>query len=327
MKKYFKNLAIYIVIAIAIQGAFLTYINNVYLKESTVVVAKTPEKKEEPKKEDNNILLKLKPEMKNTIISESSKYIAYENEGSIYYKLLQDEKDAIRIETNNMLKYKWLYNDEMLIAEKNNNKIEFFIYNIDEKNKTLINSLSLRDKNTEIEDIVVSPLKKIAFVKVKTSRGIEIYKLNGEKDMERVKLSRTNIEDVKIIPHEDKIIYRAKDDSNLYISYISKSISFGENGEIKILGVDKSDTIYVATKQDDKITKIYYGNINTKKSEWKTIDLKEPITEGNFYLAENNTAYQVIPSENKIKSLIDEKEFKYKGSFLKLYGDKVISSN
>ena len=113
MKKYLKNFAIFLAIAIILQGTVLFIINykflNGFSSENTVVSNKEPEEIKKNIIDEGAV---------NISSSNKGEYVAYINEEKLNYLILNKFEKNI-IEDITPIYYKWLYNDELLLVEKN----------------------------------------------------------------------------------------------------------------------------------------------------------------------------------------------------------------
>ena len=204
-------------------------------------------------------------------------------------------------------------------------KFNFYSYNIENKEKKVIGNLVVEDTKAEIEDIQVSPLKNLIFVKIKNFNNNEVYKINVQNEFEKVKLVSNSIKDMAVIPHEDKLLYNTENYNRFYISYVNRNFSIPERGKITLLGIDKSDRIFLAVEDGEEIKKIYYGLITENIDSWSKVQIKDPIKLQDIYLSESGKIFIFNDNEGKMKSLVGDKEFSYEGKFLKLIEDKIIT--
>ena len=322
MNKYLKKFIIFLVVAIILQGSILLIINYKFLKGFSAENRVTSVK--EPQEIKKNLIDEKAVNIKS---SNNGEYIAYMKENKLNYLILNNfKKDSI--DNISPIYYKWLYNDDLLLVENNKedgNKFIFYSYNIKNRDKRLIANLVVEDKQAEIEDIQNSSLKNLIFVKIKSANNNEIYKLNIQNEFEKVKLVSDTIRDMAVIPHEDKLIYNTENYNRFYVTYVGTNFSIPEKGKLTLLGIDKSDRVFVAIEQGGEIKKIYYGLITENIDSWSKIQIKENIKLNQVYLSDSGNVFVFNDNEGKIKSLVGDKEFNYQGKLLKVMEDRVIS--
>ncbi|GFZ31565.1 hypothetical protein CSC2_20910 [Clostridium zeae] len=337
MAKYIKNLGLYFIIAVILQVGVLYYINNFYLSgfssnsedKSTVAVnsTNTTSAKSNDKNEvDNTIKFAVPEDSTEVELSKENDKIAYIKDSALQI-VGKTENNTVDLQDLKLLKYQWLDEGNLVIAasKENSTKISFYKYNISTKEKELLASIQLKDKKSSIDSIISSPLKDLIFVKVALSNGSsELYKLNVRNEFEKIALRESKIQDIYLIPHEDKLIYNSALNSNVYVTYLEQKLSLAQKGLTKILGVDKSENVYIGLVNGGNISKIYYGSISEKTSSWKQISLNN-IEKPEDLIVVENSIYKLNSTENKLENLNGTTSISFKGKFLKICNGKVLS--
>jgi hypothetical protein len=285
MTKYIKNLGIYFIIAVILQVGVLYYINNFYLSgfssnnedklaASTSNTNETGTKSNDKndstvsgKNEGDNIIKFAVPADSTDIeLSKENDKVAYIKD-SVLQIVGKTENNTVDLQDLKLLKYQWFDEGNLVVAasKENSTKVSFYKYNISTKEKELLASIQLKDKKSAIDSIISSPLKDLIFVKVALSNGSsELYKLNVRNEFEKMDLRESKIQDIYLIPHEDKLIYNSSLNSNIYVTYLEQKLSLTQKGLTRILGVDKSENVYIGLVNNGQISKIYYGSISKK---------------------------------------------------------------
>ncbi|GKU25400.1 hypothetical protein CFOLD11_22260 [Clostridium folliculivorans] len=345
MTKYIKNLGLYFIIAVILQVGVLYYINNFYLSgfssnnedKSTAAVNSTNATSTKSN-DKNNSSVSGKNEIDTTIkfsVPEDSTEIelSKENDKVAYIKdsVLQivgkTENNTVDFQGLKLLKYQWLDEGNLVVAtsKENSTSVSFYKYDISTKEKELLASIQLKDKKASINSIISSPLKDLIFVKVDLSNGgSEIYKLNVRNEFEKVALRESKIQDIYLIPHEDKLIYNSSLNSNVYVTYLEQKLSLTQKGLTRILGVDKSENVYIGLISNGNVSKIYYGSIGEKTSTWKQLSLNN-IEKAEDLIVVENSIYKLNSTENKLEDLNGTTSISFKGKFLKICNGKVLS--
>ncbi|GFP75192.1 hypothetical protein [Clostridium fungisolvens] len=345
MAKYIKNLGLYFIIAVILQVGVLYYVNNFYLsgfssnnEDKSAVAVNNTNATSSKSNDKNDSSVSGKDEADTTIkfeVPEESTEIelSKENDKVAYIKdsVLQiagkTENNTVDLQDLKLVKYQWLDEGNLVIAasKDNSTKVSFYKYNISTKEKELLASIQLKDKKSSIDSIISSPLKDLIFVKVALSNGgSELYKLNVRNEFEKIALRESKIQDVYLIPHEDKLIYNSSLSSNVYVTYLEQKLSLTQKGFTRILGVDKSENVYVGIVNDGNISKIYYGSISEKTSTWKQISLNN-IEKTEDLIVVENSIYKLNSAENKLEDLNGTTSISFKGKFLKICNGKVLS--
>jgi hypothetical protein len=327
MKKRFIIIAIYLLVAIALQTSVLALINYKYLAGFSVpdkVVESKPVEAPKPNEKKNMI----ETDANDIKASESNKYVSYIKDNQLKYLILDKYDVAVASETKPYL-YSWLYDDKILYInniKNNTNNYEFYIYDIDKKEKNLVATLKLQDENAQLEKVVSSSLKNLLFVKVKSYGKEQILKLNTQQGVfEDVNTQSRDIEELLVIPHEDKIIYNTKSFNKFYISYIGKTIALKENGQQVLLGVDNSDRVFIGISKNDIITSIYYGLINEGIDSWTKVQAKNNIKKDNVLISKDGKIFELNAENQIIKSVVGDKELTYKGTYLNMKDNNILS--
>ncbi|MBK1813673.1 hypothetical protein JHL18_23945 [Clostridium sp. YIM B02505] len=345
MAKYIKNLGLYFIIAVILQVGVLYYINNFYLSgfssdnENKSTIAANSSNSASTKSNDiNDISVSGKNEVETTVkfaVPEDSTEIelSKENDKVAYIKdsVLQivgkTTNEIVDLQELKLLKYQWLDEGNLVIAtsKENSTKVSFYKYSISTKQKELLASIQLKDKKSSIDSIISSPLKDLIFVRVALSNGSsELYKLNVRNEFEKVTLRESKIQDIYLIPHEDKLIYNSSLSSNLYVTYLEQKLSLAQKGLTRIIGVDKSENVYIGLVNDGNISKIYYGSISEKTSTWKQVPLNNAEKVDDLIVIES-TVYKLNSMKNKLEDLNGTSSISFKGKFLKVCNGKVLS--
>jgi hypothetical protein len=346
MIRYIKNLGIYILVAIVLQIGVLYYINNKYLggfsgsleqTKSQTVAASTSENNVSKANgtnsgsvtDDNITKFNVPEEAKEIQLSKEADKLAYVVDGKLEV-IYKSEKVSIDSDGLKLLKYQWFNEDSLILAlaKENSTYVSFYKYDLSTKDKTLLSSLALKDKKSSIDSIISSPLKDLIFARVTSSTGSsDIYKLNVRNEFEKVALNESKIKEVYLIPHEDKLVYNSSLSNNVYVTYLENKLAFNQKGITRILGVDKSENVYVGITSGNSISKIFYGVISEKTSNWKSIILNIPIQvdDLNSIFVVNDTIYKVNREQNKLEDLNGNNNMTFEGTFITVSNGKILS--
>lgn len=326
-----KRIIGWIMISLIVQFAGLFYIDNIYLANNAPVKVKKIEDKSSNKAKDAEVAI---PEnAQNISMSFDGKYAAYYDEDILKVVSTKngEKKDIYFQEGVKVSYYKWISDrNRMLIAEKHSTQngmaLRLSYYDIDKDTKEEIKDLTWADTESEVESIEISTLTNVIYVKVSRGSGrSSLYWINIMKDMKKPYTNDYFIGDIRILNYEDKLLYEGKTYNTIYSTNKSNSIKIDGVQLPKLLGVDEEDNIYIGSEENGNITKVYYGNIEKPTSEWKTVELTEPINKDDIYISKKG---QIFLNDN-LKGIVKEastgKQTAYKGTFLQIYDDGVAS--
>jgi hypothetical protein len=327
MKKRVIIISVYVLIAIILQTFVLAFINYKYLAgfsdEGKTVQAKKVEIPVKPV-EKKNIIEEKAEDIKS---SDSNKYVSYIKDNQLKYMDLE-KKELKIVSDSKPTMYKWLYDDKILFINNTAQTYNYdiYIYDLATGEKKLVTTLKLKNESEKIDSIVNSTFKNLVFIHVKNSGKSEILKLNiAQGILENVNIQCKSIESLSVIPHEDKLIYKGENVSRLYISYINKSILFRDNGQQVLLGVDDSDKVFVGIQQGEFIKSVYYGLINEGIDTWTKVQIKSDLKKDDIIITRDGKILENNKADKVIKSVVGDKEFRYKGTYLSINKSDVLS--
>ncbi|RXI46182.1 hypothetical protein DP130_11500 [Clostridium tetani] len=334
--KRFKKVFAWIILSLIVQSSMYFYIDKYYLTNNTKLKVTKVEKKNKDEKPDLEI--KLPENAKNINMSFDGKYVAYYDGDVLKVSdtKIGGEREISFNEGTELSYYKWISDrNRMLIAEKHKNEdggygFKLAYYDVDKDDKEEIKDLTWGDESSVVEDIQESVLTNIIYVKVSRGGGnSRLYWINIMKEMKRVPTRVQMIGDIALIYHEDKLLYESTTYNKIYVTNKDGSIDIEGVEKPKLLGVDIDDNVYIGKKENDKISKVYYGNLETPTNQWRSVPFEQPIEEKDVHITKEG---KVVINDNLngiIKDVATGKETKYKGKFLQIYegGVSSISEN
>lgn len=330
--KRFRKIFVWIILSLIIQTSMYFYIDKYYLTNNTKLKATKVEKKNKDEKPDLEI--KLPDNVKNVTMSFDGKYTAYYDGDTLKVSDTKtgEEREITFDEDVELSYYKWLSDrNRMLIAEKHQNenggyRFKLSYYDVDKDTKEEFKDLTWGDEDSIVEDIQESTITNVMYIKVSRGGGnSRLYWINIMAEMKRVPTKVQMIGDTALIYHEDKLLYESTTYDKIYVTGMDSALEIEEVQKPRLLGVDIDDNIYIGKGENDKITKVYYGNLETPTGEWKSIPFDQPIEEKDIHITKEG---KVIINDNLngiVKELATGKETKYIGKFLQLYEGGVAS--
>lgn len=330
MSKILKNITIWICISLVIQLSALYYINKNYLMTETSFKIKKVEAKEINKAE---ISINIPSDAEDVMASYDGNYISYCENGAI--KVVNtvngQEKVVSAAEGNKISMYKWLPDrHRIIIAEKSiassGGSIQLKYYDSSKDVKDDIEKITWADSGSQVQDIQVSPITNLMFVKVKRyGNTVDIYEINAMNEVNKV-ISSSNLGNIKILPHEDELIYENSYNHTIKTTNKNDSINLKDTPNPIILGCDNNDNIYIGNVTNNKVDKIYYGSPQNSTSQWQVLNVSEPFSPSDAYVSESGEIYVDNNLKGQVQALKGNKVTSYTGNLLEM-SDKVIISS
>lgn len=336
--KLYKRLIIWILISASIQVIGLFYLDKYYFVETSDI--KSTKLVIPPKKTNKKIVIKVDSNAKQTQMSNDGKYLSYyDNE-----KLKVVDSDTALVNTVKISEgatlsfYKWLPDrNRIILAEKmerdGNDIIKFFYYDVsknvteevrnDAKDKEIY--LDLKNDKSEIEDIELSPLTNVMYVKVLNSgkRNV-IYRLNIMADMNKLNIKAYSIGKMEISYTEDELYF----EDLLYKRIINSEGTVVNVPEVKnpsIVGSDSENNIYVADVKDGFVSKLYWGIYKGKTTTWSSKEILVPTAVKNIYVSLDGKVYIDDTLNAMVTELISGKQTSYTGVLKSIYSKGIAS--
>lgn len=339
--KILKRILIWICIPIIAEFAAFFLIDKYYVapitnfKESKVDIRKN--------KVHNALQANVPNGVTNIKVSYDGKYAAYvENDCLKFIDMSTQKITEIKNDNNMKLSYyRWLPDlNRIIIAEKTNldsgeNYIKFYTYDvsISKKEKTQIVDnhgnefkINIPVKNADVDDMVISKTH-VSFIKLTLggSRTI-IYDTNAMNQLEK-----TNIKDYSVgpmfVPYlETRLVYQNKMNGSIEVSDKLK-VDFSSISKACLLGSDFSDNIYVGDTNTGKVSSVSFGTIDKPVSQWTNIKLPEEAAQKNVIISNTGNIYVNDMLKGKLIDSKTQKQYSYKGEFLQLFNNGIISTN
>ncbi|MBU3182715.1 hypothetical protein [Clostridium psychrophilum] len=329
--KWIKRISIWIIVSLSLQCLGLFYLDHYFLApDSKLVTKKVVENKHTQSK---NIDINIPTTATNVLISYDAKYLSYyENKGLKIVNCKDGKIKNIDAEDGSTISFsKWLpdRNRMLLVEEKSNDKSSNLItysYDISKNKKVKIKELALVAAKSKIEDIQLSPLTGVTYLKVLNEGvGNSIYRIDRMADMTKVKTIPNSISNMAAIRHEDKLAYEGLVYNKIYATSLNGPIVIKGIDKLTLIGTDNEDNIYVGELENNLVNKVYYGKISANINNWKVIDLQNTSAKKNLFVSSNGKIYQNNSAKGIITEIDSGTQTSYKGKLLGLY-TKGISS-
>jgi hypothetical protein len=329
--KWMKRISIWIAVSLSLQCLGLFYIDHYFLaNDSKVVTKKVEEEKiEKVKKVD----IELPAGGEKILVSYDAKYLSYyENETLNIVNCKDASVKNIEVDEGTKISfYEWLPDrNRMLLVEKKDNdessKLTLYSYDVSKGEKVKVKDLSWGDTKSEVQDIQLSTLTGVTYVKV-ANRGDKggIYRIDRMGDMNKVDTVPSFVSNIALVRHEDKLVYEGLVYNSIYVTGKDEALSIEGAERLTLIGTDDEDNVYVGELKDKFISKIYYGKTSQKTSEWKEINLQVPSEKKDLFVSPLGKLYQNDLLRGIIKDVNSGTQTSYQGKLLQLYTKGIVS--
>lgn len=344
--KALKRIIVWILLSLFIQIAVLYYVDRyLFASEdvSSTMVSKRIDDSDEDRIKDVDILV---PEdAENISLSYDGTYVSYYEEETLkVIDTYTGEEKNIELEDKLQVSfYKWAPDRNiMLISGKReynkSSKFLFFSYNAERDLQEKLQTKEGDDtaltasKDAQVEDIQLSPLTNMTYVKTGIESGrSSLHNINIMKRIDRVDVKVNFVGDIKIIPSDDRIAYEGVSQKKVYVTGEEDSISIDGIDRLCLIDIDGNDNIYVGELEEDygigdyKVKNIYYGTINENSDEWNKINLQESVNKRDIYVSREGKIYINNNLRGVVTEVTSQEETEYNGSFLQIYDGGIAS--
>jgi len=327
--KIFKRILLWSAFSIVLQLSGLFYVNNYFLSYNSDF--KIQKVTSDNNKTNAEVTV---PEGATDInVSYNGRYISYYDNDKLKVINTKTGKDTT-VEFNSGVKvsyYKWLSDrNRMLIAEKyssgSESKFELAYYDVDKDTKDKITDLTWADKKAEVTEIQASPLTNIIYIKISLSGNRNsIYWINIMKEMTKVDTRAYVIGNIRLVPHEDKLVYEDLTYNKIYVTKENNPLTISGVLKPGLIAVDNNDNVYIGDTANDKISKIYYGALGKDKISFKEVTLGSEVEKNDIHVSSDGKIYVNDNFKGIVKDITSGKEYIYPGTFVQIYEGGIVS--
>lgn len=332
--KWKKRISIWILISLSLQCLVLFYIDHYFLATNSKVVTKKVI--EDESKKVKNIDITIPEGAEKILVSYDAKYLSYyENEEFKVVDCKDGSIENVEVEEGSKISfYKWLPDrNRMFLTEKSNDdessKLVLYSYDLSKGEKVKVKDLDWTDAKSEVEDIQLSTLTGLIYVKVSSkSQGSNIYRMTrmvNEEDITKVNTIPNFVSNISLARHEDNLVYEGSVYNTIYVTGKDKPISIKGVEKLTLIGTDDNDNVYLGELNDKRISKIYYGKVAQETQEWKEIKLQVPSVRRELFVSTAGKVYQNDALRGVIKEINSGIETSYEGKLLQLYTKGIVS--
>ncbi|EJP6473900.1 hypothetical protein NHI66_003286 [Clostridium botulinum] len=327
--KVVKKIILWVMISLILQFAGLFYIDKYFLASGgTKIKAK---KVTNPVTEDKDYDVNIPENVEELDVSFNGKYISYfkDNKLNVINTKNGETKNIEFDGKKDKLEYIWLSDRNRIIyTENREGKVLLNSYDVDKDQKDKICEFNFESSSAKIEDIKAAPLMNLIYVKVNAGgNNNRIYSINIMKEKDRIDIMTESVGDMNIIPHEDILIYGDKVNKKIFSTHNDSAINIEGVKSPKLLSIDDNDNVYIGELNEDKVVKVYYGNVKNNISTWKSLDIANGSKVEDIYVSPLGSVYVNDDLKGIIKEINTGKETKYSGVMMKMYIDGVASTS
>lgn len=327
--KWKKRISIWIIVSLSLQCLGLFYVNNYFLATDSKVVAKkfVYDKSKIMKSKD----IIVPANAKNILVSYDAKYLSYfENEELKIVNCSDGKIKNIKAEDGTKISFaQWLPDrNRMLLVEKKSDAeasdLVLYSYDVLKNEKVKIKELALGGTNSEVEDIQVSPLTGITYIKVLSGDKSSIYRIDRMGEMTKASTIPNSVGNMASVRHEDKLVYEGLANNKIYATSIAQPISIKGVEKLTLIGTDFEDDMYLGEVKNNLVTKIYQGKTLEDTGKWKVFNLQTPCEKNDLFISSDGKVYQNDVAKGVIKEVNSGAQTNYKGEILQLYTKGIV---
>ncbi|MCJ7689053.1 MAG: hypothetical protein MUO60_07020 [Clostridiaceae bacterium] len=329
--KWIKRISIWMVISLSVQGLVLFYLNHYFSTIGSKVVSEMVEDDKSDKV--MNIDITVPKNAENILVSYDAKYLSYfENEELRIANCKDGIIINIEVEKGNKISfYEWLPDrNRMLFVEKKSNNessdLVLYSYDVAKGEKVKIKDIKWNDTKSEVENIQVSTLTGVTYVKGSNRDGVSsIYRFDRMGTMTKINTIPKFVSNIELLRHEDKLVYEGLVYNSIYVTGSYDAITIKDVDKLMLIGNDDDDNVYLGEIKDNVTSKIYYGQISENTDEWKEIDLQNSSEKKDLFVSSTGKVYQNDSLRGVVKELKSGILTSYKGELLQLYTKGIVT--
>lgn len=318
----------WIIISVALQLITLSYFNFIYLPGRSNIKATFFE---DGSKNDISVVL---PDNASDIkVSFDGTFAGYIDGGNLEIIELTTGKKikTFAPETGELSYYRWLPDRNMVIytvcAPKGSSAtVTINTFELDLEMERSYPPINKLPTGSRVQDLELSPLTNIVYVKVNTSETkSRIYKFNIMDDLSFIDTMASDVE-IKALNYSDSLTYAEGSKLRIRngISGALSTVSF--ESSIALLAIDSKDNIYVGElNEEERVVRIYHGKTEDFKEKiWEVVELESPLLPRNISVTPDGSIY-VTSEANRIYDLRSDRQIAYSGEFIEMLNKAVIS--
>lgn len=317
MKTLFR-IVICVILSFILQFAVLFYLDKILLKESTQFTIENIEVPEQ----NISTNVDIPANAKEIQVSYNGRYITYCIDNKVILVDINASECKEILDNTEILSAKWIPNNNTIfVVERNSDKVNVKTYNATNGVEHEICELCDYENNINVDTYISVSSEYIVI------NNTTIYRVNIEKEIQELDKPIETLGSACVFENKDVFLYGDSENKNFYryTNRSSKKIDFHNKGNLVILKA-VGDMIYIGEYSDNnKISKIIYGEDESDTSTWITKTLEKTQNIEDIYISSNNEIFINDDFESTVNNITTGETIPYKGTFISI-NDKVLCS-
>lgn len=314
-----KKVIVCIVISIVIQSSVLFYLDKILFKESTQFVIETVDTPIETKV--SNIYIPSDSE--NIKASFNGNFITYFQNGKLKIVNTTTGETKEILNGTNILSVEWVpKNNTLFLVENKHGEINTKTYNATNEVEQDICKLANYNENDNIQSFISLSTE---YVSITNRNNTTIYRVDIEKERKKISDFKFMLGTASVSPNKDLFYFEDFYNKEFYqySNGSSKKINLQNTNQLTILKAI-GNTLYIGEYSDDnKISKIIYGESISDMNNWKTQVLNEKVDKKDIYISSDNQIYINNNLQGMVTNITTGENIQYDDKFL-FINDKVL---
>lgn len=328
----FKRIVAWIVISLIFQFGILMFLDKFFFTGFSGAYSNTDNTKSAVTVPVAPAEFEIPASARDIKVSYDGTHAAYINGGELVVVDVRKKKEVNRLSKDGygISFYKWLSDrNRAVIIYKGSQLggITFSIhsYDADSSKENEYEDISDMPENSEIADIQLSPLTNIIYFNIRINeKNTRLYRMNIMEHIKRVYPKVTNIKRMFECNLKDLLLYEDSARNIVYVQDGSESWSIPIRKKLALLGVDGEDRVYLGEMENGEIKAVYKGKLSLEPKYWEKIPLKDARKVDDFLLTPGGEVF-FKSGEGSITRLSDGSNIKYKGEFVEVLNNYIVS--
>ena len=321
-----KIVVAWIILSLFLQTSTLFVLDKFIFEQSSEFKSK---KIELDKPYEDKFNIKIPNYAENIKISFNGKYISYDKNRdlNIVETKTGTEKNLVTEDNGEIMYYEWLPERErIVIIEKVEKKgkeiIQLLTYNPKNFETSYVTELCKFEDGMNVRCITESVFTSVYYIYISNSDiNDRCYRVDINNDKFDVNLKCGSFGNMKVIPHTDRLVYDDLASNTIFVTSPDKKLKFKTNNNLRLIGIDRNDVIYVGQEKENKIFSIFYGKIDNDVDTWNTVNLDFPVDLENIFFNDESDIIVNNSLEGKVKNITTGNEYEYVGKFIDVKDD------
>lgn len=334
MMKTIARIYKWIIISVFLQVVILAYLNFIYLGDGGAVKATMYQPEDEAPVSRE---VKIPAEASGIKASFNGLYAAYTMNGKLEIFDIKNRRSKKTIDTGKdiLSYYRWLPDRNMIIysstsIDKGKVYVNVITYDVDSGVERSYPKVSGLPDGSGVEDIELSPLTNIVYVKVKVSDSqARIYRYNIMDNLKYIMSTGINTV-IKETIYSDNLVFQ--DGKNkIYVKdgrrNTTKLLPF--KSKMALLGIDSEDKVYAGElNKENKVYKIYFGKLDDRiDRSWIQLQLDKPALPQNIIITPGGAVYKLSEDDKVLYGIDSDRRIELTGEFVEMLEGYIVTKD